>query len=82
MSIHHHDPAETTPAGVVAELVDRLRDALGEVLWAAQSDEVVVSVVEGLQVLVSVAAGVEAGAVVEADARRPGPGAARLRLDR
>jgi hypothetical protein len=69
MSIHHHDPAETTPAGVVAELVDRLRDALGEVLWAAQSDEVVVSVVEGLQVLVSVAAGVEAGAVVEADAR-------------
>ncbi|MDX6358448.1 MAG: hypothetical protein QOH37_1502, partial [Nocardioidaceae bacterium] len=38
-------------------------------LWSAQSDEVLVSVVEGLQVLVAAAAAVEAGAVVEAEAR-------------
>ncbi|MDX6357126.1 MAG: hypothetical protein QOH37_180, partial [Nocardioidaceae bacterium] len=67
MSIHHHD-APATPAGVVAELVDRLQ-GLGEVLWSAQSDETLVSVVEGLQVLVAAAAAVEAGAVVEAEAR-------------
>jgi hypothetical protein len=54
---------------VVAELVDRLRVELGEVLWAAQSDQTLVEVVQGLQTLVAVAAGVEAGAVVEADAR-------------
>jgi hypothetical protein len=69
MSIHHPDLPDTTPAGVVAELVDRLRGELGEVLWSAQPDQTLVSVVEGLQVLVSVAAGVEAGAIVEADAR-------------
>jgi hypothetical protein len=38
-------------------------------LWSAQSDEVLVSVVEGLQVLVAAAAAVEAGAVAEAGAR-------------
>jgi hypothetical protein len=42
---------------------------LGEVLWSAQSDEVLIGVVEGLQVLVAAAAAVEAGAVVEAEAR-------------
>ncbi len=68
MSIHHHTPA-ATPAGVVAALVDRLRSELGQVLWTAQTDEALIGVVEGLQTLVSVAAGVEAGAVVEADAR-------------
>jgi hypothetical protein len=68
MSISSHVPA-ATPAVVVAEVVDRLRVELGEVLWSAQSDESLVEVVQGLLTLVSVAAGVEAGAVVEADAR-------------
>jgi hypothetical protein len=67
MSLHRHD-APATPAGVVAELVQRLR-GLGEVLWSAQSDDTLVSVVEGLQVLVAAAAAVEAGVLVEAEAR-------------
>ncbi|WP_151081586.1 hypothetical protein [Nocardioides cynanchi] len=68
MSIHRHDAPGATPAGVVAELVDRLRE-LGEVLWSAQSDDTLVEVVEGLQSLASAAAVVEAGALVEAEAR-------------
>jgi hypothetical protein len=68
MSISSQLPA-TTPAGVVAEVVERLRVELGEVLWSAQSDDTLLEVVQGLQTLASVAAGVESGAVVEADAR-------------
>ncbi|MDX6359823.1 MAG: hypothetical protein QOH37_2877, partial [Nocardioidaceae bacterium] len=62
MSIHRHDAPAATPDVVVGELVDRLQ-GLGEVLWSALSDEVLVSVVEGLLVLVAAAAAVEAGAV-------------------
>jgi hypothetical protein len=69
MSIHHHDVPETTPAGVVADLVAQLRDRLGEVLWSAQPDHQLIDVVQSLQVLSGVVAGVEAGAVAEADVR-------------
>jgi hypothetical protein len=78
MSIQHHTPAPTpagSPAGVVAEVVARLR-GLAEVWWSALSDDQLVGVVEGLQVLSSVAAGVEAGVVAEADGR----GLAKTRL--
>jgi hypothetical protein len=69
MSIHHHDVPETTPAGVVADLVAQLRDRLGEVLWSAQPDDQLIKVVEQVQVLASVLAGVEASALAEADVR-------------
>jgi hypothetical protein len=67
MSIHQHHP-DPTPPGVLAEAVAMLR-GVAEVLWSAQSDEALVGVVERVQVLSSVLAAVEAGAVAEADAR-------------
>src|SRR6476469_1675853 len=67
MSIHphHHDAA---PPAVLAEAVATLQQT-AEVLWSAQSDEVLVSVVEQVQRLSSVLAAVEASAVAEADLR-------------
>jgi hypothetical protein len=68
MSIHRHDAPHASPAGVVAELVVQVR-ALGEVMWAAQPGDTLIDVVEGLQGLAAAAAVVEAGAVVEVEAR-------------
>jgi hypothetical protein len=67
MSIHRHD-APATPSEVVAELVVQVR-ALGEVMWAAQPGDTLIDVVEGLQGLAAAAAVVEAGALVEVEAR-------------
>ena len=56
------------PAQVLADAVAALRD-LGDTLWSARSDDELVDVVAQVQQLLSAAAAVEAGAVVEVDAR-------------
>ena len=56
------------PAGVLAEVVGRVRE-VAEALWAAQPEEDLVAVVERVAELRSVLAAVEAGAVVEVEQR-------------
>src|SRR6478609_9552395 len=67
MSIHPHHP-DAAPPAVLAEAVAMLR-GVAETLWSARSDDELISVVEQAQVLSSVLAAVEAGAVAEADVR-------------
>src|SRR4051794_6846852 len=67
------DPVPTTgpvasPARVLADAVAAVRE-LAETLWSARSDDELVEVVAQLGRLASAAAAVEAGAVVEVDAR-------------
>src|SRR3954465_7195265 len=67
------DPVPTTgpvasPARVLAGAVAAVRE-LAETLWSARSDDELVEVVAQLGRLASAAAAVEAGAVVEVDAR-------------
>src|SRR3954447_4616297 len=67
------DPVPTTgpgasPAAVLADAVAAVRD-LAETLWSARSDDELVEAVAQLGRLASAAAVVEAGAVVEVDAR-------------
>ena len=67
MSISVEVPGQS-PAVVLADAVAALRD-VAEILWSARSDDELVDTVDLVQQLVAVAAGVEAGAVAEADAR-------------
>ena len=67
MSISELTPG-ASPAEVVADATEALR-SVAEILWSARSDEELVAVVEQVQQLVAAAAGVEAGALAEADAR-------------
>ena len=67
MSISDLDPG-ATPAAVLADAVAGVR-GLAETLWSARSDDELVEVVALVQQLAAAAAVVEAGAVVEADAR-------------
>src|SRR3954453_7019143 len=67
MSISSEVPSGT-PAGVLAQTTAVVR-GLAETLWSARSDEELVEVVGAVQVLTSALAVVEAGALVEADAR-------------
>src|SRR3954470_21843537 len=67
MSISDLTPA-ASPAAVLADAVAAVRE-LAETWWSARSDDELVEVVAQLGRLVSAAAAVEAGAVVEADAR-------------
>jgi hypothetical protein len=61
---HHTDGPAARLAAVRAEVAD-----LAETLWAAQSDEAVVEVVDEVQRLTATLAAVQADAVAEADAR-------------
>ncbi len=67
MSISDLHP-DASPAAVLADVVAAVRD-LAETLWSARSDDELVDVVAQVQQLLSAAAAVEAGAVVEVDAR-------------
>src|SRR4051812_23824243 len=67
MSISDLTPA-ASPAAVLADAVAAVRE-LAETLWSARSDDELVEVVAQLGRLASAAAAVEAGAVVEVDAR-------------
>src|SRR4051794_23598768 len=67
MSISDLTPA-ASPAQVLADAVAAVRE-LAETLWSARSDDELVEVVAQLGRLASAAAAVEAGAVVEVDAR-------------
>ena len=67
MSISEHAPG-ASPVEVLADAVAAVR-GLAETLWSARTDDELVEVVAQVQQLVSAAAGVEAGAVVEVDTR-------------
>ena len=67
MSISEHTPG-ASPVEVLADAVAAVR-GLAETLWSARTDDELVEVVAQVQQLVSAAAGVEAGAVVEVDTR-------------
>ena len=66
---------------MLADAVAAVRD-LAETLWSARSDDELVDVVGLVQQATAALAVVEAGAVVEADARDLAKAAAGLRLDR
>ncbi len=80
MSISDLAPG-ASPAQVLADAVAAVRD-VAETLWSARSDDELVDVVAQVQQLLSAAAAVEAGAVVEVDARDLAKDEAALRLDR
>ena len=67
MSISAEVPGQS-PAAVLADAIAAVR-SLAETLWSARSDDELVEVVGLVQQLVSALAAVEAGAVVEVDAR-------------
>src|SRR4051795_5298134 len=67
MSISDLTPA-ASPAQVLADAVAAVRE-LAETLWSARSDDELVEVVSLVQQASSALAAVEAGAVVEVDAR-------------
>jgi hypothetical protein len=67
MSISTHHSA-AAPAAVLERVTAEVRD-LAETWWSARSDDELVEVVGLVQALRSVLVAVEAGAVVEADAR-------------
>ncbi len=67
MSISAEVPGQS-PAAVLADAIAAVR-GLAETLWSARSDEELVETVGLVQQLVAAAAVVEAGAVVEVDAR-------------
>src|SRR4051794_40451136 len=67
MSISDLTPA-ASPAAVLADAVAAVRE-LAETLWSARSDDELVEVVSLVQQASSALAAVEAGAVVEVDAR-------------
>ena len=67
MSISEHAPG-ASPGQVLADAVAAVRD-LAETLWSARSDDELVDVVALVQQATAALTVVEAGAVVEAEAR-------------
>ena len=67
MSISAEVPGQS-PAAVLSDAISAVR-SLAETLWSARSDDELIEVVGLVQQAVSALAAVEAGAVVEVDAR-------------